>query len=972
VEVVLALGSPGSGVGDAVIAREIAPLLGGPDFASFWYIAPNLLRRREAEAAAGASCVPGSFMTMGELAARVTARSADGIATLTRAERRALVSACMAEKARPGLAQAIVRAASELAAAGVRDAEALPRGPLERTWRRYRQRLAALGMRDPEERLAVACAAIEMGRVPVPKLVVVEGVTETRLLDALRARAERLVMVAEGDGELAAWAQKAGARKIEHGERKATRAWVTAYADRRAEVDGIATAVRDSKLNAREIVVAFTALDEYAPLVRERFPRFGIPFELARGLPLEGSPVVRAALGLCEAVLAGFSRVAVERALSAAHVRFGGLNYLRVDKMAREIGIVGGGGGVFVAREWMEPLRAVPAEEQPRFAEKHVRLLEQALTLLAQLETPRPPREAVRALIGVWQRFGLGKRRTRDIDLSIVAEECAAWERLVSVTEETGRGLTLGDVERIELRELVTAIRAAIADERFAAADAVRGERVRVIALRDLSGLRAQRVFVGGLDEATFPGSPPPALFLGESERRKLGLPVYEDQVTLLRERLTAALTMGAAELSLPRGELLPRDAASTLLLALDAEWREAELDAAPYTDERRQRLLARGESRELMNVGRAPAAALQGALCAERSRERIELGGWDGIIAAEVSQGLRAAVVRDLESRLLGNASVTQLDTYAMCPFRYFAQRALGLAPLADPLEVDHTLTGRVVHAVLCDFYRDLRESDLLAGPVAGEAAWKAAARPHMRAALERQIERLAPVRRDAFFAELLRYLGAGLDGVGVAGLLEAFLTVEASALRVHEPVAFELPFGETTHAGPDGERRLPELVVEVPGQPAVRIAGVIDRVDRARGDGGAIVFDYKTSRQLPRKAHLAEGYRFQLAVYLAAIASEMTPSGGGYYKLADAAEIARDLAVGKDVVAQVPRAVAHLAKSARAGRFAPGHLPPRDKGCSWCDHKVMCRVDHDRLHALALRRADGVFIPLPLGGET
>ena len=61
-------------------------------------------------------------MTVGELAARVTAKSADGIAVLTRAERRALVSACMAEKARPGLAHAIVRAASELAAAGVRDA----------------------------------------------------------------------------------------------------------------------------------------------------------------------------------------------------------------------------------------------------------------------------------------------------------------------------------------------------------------------------------------------------------------------------------------------------------------------------------------------------------------------------------------------------------------------------------------------------------------------------------------------------------------------------------------------------------------------------------------------------------------------------------------------------------------------------------------------------------------------------------
>src|SRR5215470_7251101 len=304
VEVTLVLAQPGSGVADAIAAREVVPRLG--ELGSFWYLAPTLLRRREAEQAVGRTCVPGFFMTVGELAARVSARAADGMAVLTRAERRALVGACLAEKARPGLAQAIVRVASELAAAGVRDAEALPRGPLERTWRRYRQRLAALGMRDPEERLAVACSAIETGRVPVPPLVIVEGVTEKRLLSALASRVERLIVIAESEFELV------GARVVRMGEPQKPKLRVTSYADRRAEVDGIATAIRDSGLPARDVVVAFTAMDEYAPLVRERFPRFGIPVEVARGLPLAGAPVVRSAFALCEAVLAGFSRVAVE------------------------------------------------------------------------------------------------------------------------------------------------------------------------------------------------------------------------------------------------------------------------------------------------------------------------------------------------------------------------------------------------------------------------------------------------------------------------------------------------------------------------------------------------------------------------------------------------------------------------------------------------------------------------------------
>src|SRR5262245_52625318 len=122
VEVVLACGPSGSGVGDEVIAREVVPRLGGAAFASFWYVAPTLPRRREAERATGRAAVPGLFMTLAELLARVCARAVDGMPVLTRAERRALVGACMAERAKPGLAEAIVRVASELAAAGVRDA----------------------------------------------------------------------------------------------------------------------------------------------------------------------------------------------------------------------------------------------------------------------------------------------------------------------------------------------------------------------------------------------------------------------------------------------------------------------------------------------------------------------------------------------------------------------------------------------------------------------------------------------------------------------------------------------------------------------------------------------------------------------------------------------------------------------------------------------------------------------------------
>jgi RecB family exonuclease len=425
-----------------------------------------------------------------------------------------------------------------------------------------------------------------------------------------------------------------------------------------------------------------------------------------------------------------------------------------------------------------------------------------------------------------------------------------------------------------------------------------------------------------------------------------------------------------------------------------------ADADVAPgadaaYTEERRQRLLGHARAPELAEASGVPAAALESVIEAERSRERGELGAWDGLLLhSGISAGLRAAVERDLRARVLSTtASATQLDTFASCPFRYFAGRVLGLSPLAEPLATDQTLAGQLVHAILCDFYRGLTASGeagarLLRGPAAfdshdrarGERAWIDAARPAMLRACHQQLVRVAPGRVDAFFSGLAQKLLAGLEASSAdgEGLLEAFLRCEAVALWEHEPLAFELAFGPVRPVLGSGGPRLPALVVDVPGQQAVRLQGAIDRVDRRRaGSGGAVVvFDYKTGRTLPRRGLIELGYRFQLVVYLAALAQEYEPEAAGYYRLADVAEVRRTLLLASDGVSagelidRLPEAIRHLACAARGGRFHPGHLPERDKGCSYCDFAVACRVDHDRLHAISLRRPDGLMIPLPLAG--
>jgi RecB family exonuclease len=1056
----LAYAQPGSRACERLLARELAPkiALGALDCA--WVITTTAARKRELTHAlaqsTGRKAVPGLVMTRAELVWRCASQLVDGVPVLRPAERRVLVATCADTRAKPGLIAALVRTLGELFAVGQGDPESLPPGPLKQALVRYRQRLSALGMRDPESLPGVVAQALGEGRVPVPEMVFVEGAfaarsAELAWLRALGEQASRFYCVAELQGApdalapvdlayepLIALARSLQLRTFALGGRDDPRATVAralftrggerdarvqfevhAHIESRAEVDGIATAVREtlaSGVSPSELVVAFASFDDYAALARERFGRFGFPFEVHRPHRLAASPVVRSAFALCEAVLGGFERLAVERALGSPYVSFGRLDYLRLDRQVRAAGVVGGGGGSAIEREWRGPLKAwaePPAQgpdlERMRrvrdvdFLARQLPLLGDALERLAKLEGRRAPRKLMRELEGVWSRFGLAlvpACAVSPADGDELRRDVAAFARLSALVEETASGLELASNEPIDFAGFVAALRVAVAEDTYAPAAPLVAERVRVVALGDLPLLCFRVLLCGGLSESGLPGAPPPSILLGEAHRQRLGLRGYTDLLRDQRHAFGAAV--GAAgqrvRLSLACGDAHHEDAASPFLHELAKHAQVVYIDgdapftpAQAYTEERRQQLLAAAEAPALGRAGKSPLESLERVILAERSRESPELSGWDGQLLGQLSPALGEAIAAELAAGFLTEgSSATQVDMFASCPFRYFATRVLSLAPLVDPLAADNTLFGQLVHAIVCDFYRDLRDGDvagrrLLAGPAAfdlpeqaAEQAWVAAARERMLAVCTQKLAELGPLRPDAFFLDLADRLTSGLvDARQPPGLLLGFLRQEAKALWAHEPVAFELPFGTSRHHLPDGGNRLPELSIAVPGQAPVRLCGSLDRVDRHRTSGGLVVFDYKTGRaSIPRRAQIEAGVRYQLPIYLAALvaagsAAGGSPVAGGYYHMADAADVRRNLVLSDDafpvadMLERLPGALGHLATAARAGRFHPGHLPEREKGCSYCDVSAVCRVDHDRMYTLSSRPPVGMVMP-------
>ncbi len=227
-------------------------------------------------------------------------------------------------------------------------------------------------------------------------------------------------------------------------------------------------------------------------------------------------------------------------------------------------------------------------------------------------------------------------------------------------------------------------------------------------------------------------------------------------------------------------------------------------------------------------------------------------------------------------------HTSVSRLETYATCPFKYFANYGLKLGERAEaalaPVDV-----GRVHHAILEDVVRTLSQrkegfAQLSEAELLG----------NLHESCGRIATRLGPegVMSDARNAYLLRRSASYL-----ARILRS--QRRASQVGTTRPRAAELPFGFDPPPG------LPAIELTTPAGNRVLLRGYIDRVDLAElGDELlGIVIDYKRTRDKRLKLdEVYHGLSLQLIAYLLVLAEHgvaltgrpIRPVAGLYVSLA------------------------------------------------------------------------------------
>lgn len=639
-----------------------------------------------------------------------------------------------------------------------------------------------------------------------------------------------------------------------------------------------------------DVALLVRDLAPYAPLVREIFPRFGIPFFIDEKRAVAAHPLARLLMSALEICSRGW-----RPALAVAYLKSGLAaipdldSAARIERLLRECRL--DASDLFDEARWTSGPH--DQREAARCAALHRLWLDAARPiheLRARLEASDG--DPARAL---WD-FLLGAEAPRRLECWIAQareagdQESAmmhqeAWKEAVALLDRL-RAVGVGRLESgaCDAQELLETVEAGLSAIRARLVPPTL-EQVLVGSVERTRTPSIKAVFVLGMIEGEFPKVYDEDPMFGDRERERLARSGRElgpdSRRKFAQERFLAyiALTRASHYLfaSYPAaGSAAGTSGPSSFFRALAEE--SFPMAFSPFAAREAPALLpgewaARLASAYHAAVAGEDPAPLGAALAGPPPLSRAELADPANAAArasAHMALGalhpprqpsLDPSLAREF-LRAAGRISVTGLETYAQCPFRYFGSRMLRLEPLREPTPGVKEL-GSLRHKVLETLFLRLAgrrgfvrwgEIDLAeADRIIEEAAREEIDKPGGdlgRDAVTQSIVALA-VDDLRTFARAMRAMG------GRYGFVQS---------------RAEMKFGF------DPSSRL-ELS-PAPGL-SVPLNGVVDRVDRLDEDAGKsprgpvllALFDYKSSARSIDASRLLAGLDLQLPAYALAL---------------------------------------------------------------------------------------------------
>jgi len=550
--------------------------------------------------------------------------------------------------------------------------------------------------------------------------------------------------------------------------------------DPERELEEVARQVRelaDRGVPLTDIAIVARQARPCVDLALSALDKFGIPVTARRRIGLREIPAVRAVRALIGAAGEQWSRHAI--------VELAEQPYLASELDAAMLNFAGYRRRITGLAQWEAALRtlAADAEREEALSEEEREAMHAHLPASSRLHMAAAGLAVFSAYAGAldltrslaewvqWLRAFLEEdpwslqERIRQVPgdrFDVVRVDLAGWRALVDIVKSWEAALDRwGGAED---RLTAAAFEAQLSDllEGDAALWTATMYGVRVLEGFAAAYRSFPHLFIVGMEAGAFPVRMPASPLLDEAERRELaeaGLPFEGRERWELRERqLFQTILAGGREavtVTWSRQDTSGREVVRSSFID-----RLIEAAGLPEDVPRISSASVITEGARLWLGAGAPERARH-AFAIEFMRELGELSPWNGLIE---SHDLRGWLLEEFGDGKIW--SPTQLESFAKCPWSYFASRLLSVSRLEDPgEEMEATTRGTLLHDVLRRFYDGAQER--VGGPVFLRETDLEWARPMVEASLDAALADARgrvwlghPALHKARRAELLRLL--------------------------------------------------------------------------------------------------------------------------------------------------------------------------------------------------------------------
>jgi ATP-dependent helicase/DNAse subunit B len=684
-----------------------------------------------------------------------------------------------------------------------------------------------------------------------------------------------------------------------------------------------------------DIAVVFRAPQDPRSLAAEVFNRLGLPISWEQGVPLDRVPIMRALVALLKLDMEDWPFKSLLAVIASNYFQpswpawKNGCAAVELDCQIRKLQIPQGRKAI------LNDIRRTDFQSVPRADEDQANrnidesafeqienlsydtgqitnLSYEVLALLAAAFDRLPQKATLPDWANAWEKLARETGLLRGLDWnghsddsSVQKSDALAWKKLLSVLSESDRlaGWLKQHPPELSREEAFRALVDILGSERLPDGQEESG-RVRVLSASSVRSLHIPYLFLAGLSEKAFPQPDREDRLYSEAECARLiehNLPLVtrternREEMLLFYEAVTRAtkrLYLSYPALDDSAQPLSP----SPFLLEVEQACGADRIAKTEATDFRPVPKTTQPLSQSEFRIA-AMAEALEGNyrwlaglkqsanhgtgeshLSASHNlfagleltmlrQDRERFGPAEGILSGEkMRKVLHAEFPADR------TFSVTELESYAKCPYRYLLEKILKIEPVEDlALETDYLERGQSVHEVLAVFHQKVNASR--GRPTSPAKLDEVEFQQFMQAAMDEALPSSSGNSVRAALREIDRRL------------ISKWLT---DYRRQHEeydklwfdhetpptPEFFEISFGLSKHPSKTWAIEQP---LELPdGADVIRLSGRIDRVDTGFTASHVVfnILDYKTGSSA--KFSLDEfmhGAALQLPLYAIAV---------------------------------------------------------------------------------------------------